>query len=348
KRDREDLAREWNSKLYYIENFLTQKIEKAEAPINFATTDRTFMAWGWIPEKQFEVLEERLAEASEGKIHVQKEELGEYEEPPVKHQNNRAVQPFESLTDLVSVPRYNELDPSAVLLLTFPLFFGFMIGDAGYGVTTGLVFLAGMKKFPQSAKIFKALMWTSASTLFFGLLYGEMFGTQIYQSPFYRGDLWGPMFYLSIAIGLAHVNLGILIGAYNEYKQHGLMEAVFAKFSWFILQAAALAGYYTFTAYGAVPGAIVGLGAAIPTLIMLVKGEGVEGIVEIPSLISNILSYARLFGVSVAAYSLAGTVNAIADPAFASGSITGIALGTTVLLFGHALLTFLKIMEGFL
>jgi len=342
------IAEEWRGKLVYLETYLTEKIEKAEAPIKFATTQRTFTAKGWIPTDSFEKIEERLAEVSKGKIHIEKAQQDEKEQIPVKHENNRAVKPFESLTDLVSVPRYNELDPSFILLLTFPLFFGFMIGDAGYGITTGIVFLAGMKKFPQAAKIFKALMWTSASTVIFGLLYGEMFGTQIYQSPFYRGDLWTPFFYLSIAIGIAHINLGLLIGAYNEYKQHGLMEAIFAKLSWILLQVAAVAGYFTFTNYGTVPGALVGIGIATPTLIMLLKGEGVEGIVEIPSLISNILSYARLFGVSVAAYSLAGTVNAIADPAMSSGSLLGIALGTTVLLFGHTLLTFLKIMEGFL
>lgn len=346
--DRENLADKWLGKLEYIEEFLTEKVEKAEAPLRFATTEHAFIAQGWIPSDKFEKLEERLAQVSEGKIHIQEEEISEGEEPPVKHENNRAVQPFESLTDLVSVPKYNELDPSAMILLTFPLFFGLMIGDAGYGITTALVFYGGMKLFPKAKQIFKALLWTSVSTLFFGLLYGEMFGFRIYESPFYRANWWTEIFYLTIGIGVAHVNLGLLLGAYNEYKQHGAMEAVYAKLSWIFLEIAAVAGYLTATTYGTTPGAIVGVGIAAPSLIMMYMGEGVEAIVEIPSLISNILSYLRLFGVSMAAYTLAGTVNAIADPMYASGSILGLAGGTVIMIIGHALLTFLKIMEGFL
>jgi len=81
---------------------------------------------------------------------------------------------------------------------------------------------------------------------------------------------------------------------------------------------------------------------------MLYKGEGIEGIVEIPSLISNILSYLRLFGVCIAAYTLAGTVNQMANPMLASGSLMGIAGGVLIMIVGHTLLTFIKIMEGFL
>ncbi|QGA80720.1 V-type ATP synthase subunit I [Candidatus Nanohalobium constans] len=353
-----ELAEKWSGKLNYIEDFLTQKIEKAEAPINFATTDRTFMAWGWIPEEKFEILEERLAEASEGKIHVQREELEEDEEPPVKHENNRAVQPFESLTDLVSVPRYNELDPSVVLLLTFPLFFGFMIGDAGYGLTTLAVFYAGAKMFPKGKEIFHSLMYASVATIIFGLAFGDAFGYVIFghhselaaatgiqlfeQIPilWHRAEHLGQVFTISALIGLVHVNLGYGIGFYNEYIKHGLKEAFLEKGSWYVLQAgAALAFLVSPTA---------GLPVMILGFLLIFLGEGVEGMVEIPSLLANILSYLRIFGVSVAAVALAAVVNSIASTAYGAGGLVGIVLGTLILVGGHIFNTFIKIMEGFL
>jgi len=356
--DRQELAEEWNPKLYYIENFLTQKIEKAEAPINFATTERAFMAWGWIPEREFEILEEKLALVSEGKIHVQKEEVGEDEEPPVKHENNRAVQPFESLTDLVSVPRYNELDPSVVLLLTFPLFFGFMIGDAGYGLTTLAVFYAGAKMFPKGKEIFHSLMYASVSTIIFGLAFGDAFGYVIFghhselaaatgiqlfeQIPilWHRAEHLGQVFTISALIGLVHVNLGYGIGFYNEYIKHGLKEAFLEKGSWYVLQAgAALAFLVNPTA---------GLPVMILGVLLIFLGEGVEGMVEIPSLLANILSYLRIFGVSVAAVALAAVVNSIAQTAYGAGGLFGLVFGTAILVFGHVFNTFIKIMEGFL
>jgi len=359
----EQISVEWGPKLNHVEDYLTEKIEKAEAPLNFATTNKSFIAEGWIPSDSESKVRNALTAATSNKIHIQTEEG---ENPPVKYKNNRVVQPFESLTDLMARPKYGEIDPSFVLLLTFPLFFGFMIGDAGYGLTSALVFYGGMKLFPQAADIFKSLLWCSAATFLFGLAFGDAFGYIIFGSHsqltavtgltifeqipllFHRVDHLGQVFNIAALIGVIHVNLGILIGAYNEYVHHGLMEAIFAKGSWIFLQIAALTGYLVTTSYGSTPGMVAGLGIAVPSLLMLYKGEGIEGIVEIPSLVSNILSYLRLFGVTVAAISLAKVVNGIADPLLTMGTAWGLVAGIGILMFGHIFNTFIKIMEGFL
>lgn len=330
------IANDWRPSLEETEEFLKMKVEKTEAPLHFAATERAFIAQGWIPKSKFENLNSVLEDKLKA-FHI--EEI-EGENPPVKHNNNRVVAPFESLTDLMSRPKYGEVDPSFMLLLTFPLFFGMMIGDVGYGLTSGLVFLGGMKFFPKARSLFKALLWTSLATIIFGFIYGEAFGFHFLKTPYYRADLWTEIFYGSILIGAAHVNLGILIGAYNEYSAHGLKEATFEKGSWFMLQLAAVAWYFTSAQVG---GPLMAL-----SLLALYKGEGAVGIVEIPSLISNILSYLRLFGVCMAAYTLAQTVNTIATPMLASGTLMGIAGGTIIMIGGHTMLTFVKILEGFL
>jgi len=355
KEELKEIASDWKGSLESIERFLSEKVEKSEAPIRFATTESAFIAKGWIPSERYNEVEEKIADVAEGRIHIQKEEG---EEPPIKHENNRAVQPFESLTDLVSVPRYNELDPSFMLLLTFPLFFGFMIGDAGYGLTTLAVFYGGMKLFPKAADIFKSLMYASIATIIFGLAFGDAFGFIIFgnesaltqltgiglfsQIPilFHRANHLGQVFEISILIGLVHVNLGYLLGFYNEYVNHGIKEAFLEKGSWWVLQAGFALWYFV--------GMTAGLPVVALSLALLYLGEGVEGIVEIPALLSNILSYLRIFGVSVAAISLAGVVNSMANPLFQSGSALGITLGVVLLVFGHTFNTFVKIMEGFL
>jgi len=358
-KDKEDelevLAEDWRPALEEAEGFLEEKVEKAEAPISFATTENAFIAKGWIPSENYVKFEETVAEAADARVHVQKEDG---DNPPVKHENNRAVQPFESLTDLVSVPRYNELDPSFVLLLTFPLFFGFMIGDFGYGLTTFAVFYGGMKMFPKAADLFKSLMYASVATMFFGLVFGDAFGYIIFGEDsilteitgiglfqeipllFHRGHHLGQVFEWAALIGVVHVNLGYLLGAYNEYVNHGLKEAFLEKGSWIVLQIGAALAYFV--------GPSAGLPVMALALALLLLGEGVEGIVEIPSLLSNILSYLRIFGVAVAAISLAAVVNSLASPLFQSGSVVGITLGIVLLVFGHTFNTFIKIMEGFL
>ncbi|PSH01469.1 MAG: hypothetical protein BRC27_02105 [Nanohaloarchaea archaeon SW_10_44_10] len=355
KKELERLSVKWKASLEEVEEFMTEKVEKAEAPINFATTESAFFAKGWVPSENYGKLEERLAQATEGKIHIQQEEG---DNPPVKHDNPGPVKHFEDLTDLVSVPSYNELDPSFVILLTFPLFFGFMIGDAGYGLTSLAVFYAGMKMFPGAADIFKSLMYASVATIIFGLAFGDAFGYVIFghhselahvtgvhlfeEIPilFHRAEHLSQVFTISALIGLVHVNAGYLLGFYNEHVRHGFKEAFLEKGSWLMLEAGAALWYF------------VGMTAGVPiitiSIALLYLGEGIEGVVEIPSLLSNVLSYLRIFGVSVAAVSLAAVVNGLADPLFHSGSIIGIMLGVIMLVFGHTFNTFIKIMEGFL
>ena len=355
--DIQNLADNNYVKLKNTEEFLTEKVEKAEAPLKFATTDHAFIIKGWVPTERFGNLNNRLDDITKGKIHIQEEEK-EDEEPPVKQKNNGIVAPFESLTNLVSRPQYNELDPSIVLMLTFPLFFGFMIGDAGYGITSLAVFYGGYKMFPGAKNIFKSLMYASVATIAFGLAFGDVFGYIIFghdsilaseyglhffsQIPvlFHRATHLGQVFYVSALIGAVHVNIGFLLGAYNEYIRHGALAAILEKFSWILLQAAVLVGLFVNIPAGAAVG-LLAFG-------MLLKGEGVQGVVEIPSLISSILSYFRIFGVSVAAVVLAKVVNGIAHPLLVSGSAVGLVAGVALLMVGHVFNTFIKIMEGFL
>jgi len=354
--DVDNLAENNYAKIDNTEKFLTEKVEKAEAPLSFATTDHAFIVQGWIPTEKFGDLSKKFDQNTSGKTHIQEEESDE--EPPVKQKNNKAVAPFESLTNLVSRPTYNELDPSIVLMLTFPLFFGFMIGDAGYGITSLAVFYGGYKMFPQAQQIFKSLMYASVATIVFGLAFGDAFGYVIFghhselaavtgihlfeKIPilFHRAEHLTQVFYVSAVIGLLHVNAGYLIGAYNEFNAHGMKAAILEKASWILLQLSVAAGLFI-----SVP---AGLAVGTVSIAMLLKGEGIQGIVEIPSLISSILSYLRIFGVSVAAVVLAKVVNGIAQPLLVSGSAIGLVAGVVFLMIGHVFNTFIKIMEGFL
>ncbi|MFB6116601.1 MAG: V-type ATP synthase subunit I [Candidatus Nanosalina sp.] len=351
----DELSAKWRSSLESAEEFLTEKVEKAEAPLKFATTRKAFIAEGWIPTERLEEIEEVLCNATEGNIHIEEEEG---ENPPVKHDNPGFVQPFESLTDLMSVPKYNEIDPSFVILLTFPALFGFMIGDAGYGVSSFLVFLAGYRLVPKARDIFKSLMWASFFTILFGLAFGDAFGYVIFgkhsalahatgihlfkEIPilFHRAEHLSAVLPVAAAFGVFHVNLAYLLGFYNEYSNHGFVEAFLEKGSWVMLEISALAFYL----YGAVAGAPL----AMISIALLYKGEGIEGIVEIPSLLSNILSYLRIFGVAVAAVALAKVVNGLAAPMFEAGTTAGLIAGTAILILGHTFNTFIKILEGFL
>lgn len=354
----ETLAEENLPTLEANEDELEEELEKASAPLNFATGEKSFIAEGWVPKETLGPLQEALDDEIDA-IHLEEDDDPE-ETPPVEYENPGPVANFESLTELVSVPRYNELDPTFLLFLTFPLFFGFMIGDAGYGLTSALVFYGGMRMYPDAKPLFKALMMCSAMTLIFGLIFGDAFGYVIFGSHSKLAALTGIEFfkeipiifhraeakylpyvlYMAAGIGFAHVNLGLLLDTYQHYRHHGLITSLIDTGGWFTLQIGAGLAYLLDPMIGV---AVMGLG-----VLHLGYGEGIEGLVEIPSLLSNMLSYLRLFGVAVAAIFLAKTVNALASPLYAQGTLIGLVGGTLILMIGHTFNTFIKIMEGFL
>jgi V/A-type H+-transporting ATPase subunit I len=233
-----------------------------------------------------------------------------------------------------------------------------MIGDAGYGITTFLVFFGGYKLFPEAKEIFVSLMYASFFTLLFGLAFGDAFGYIIFGSHsaltaftgielfsqipilFHRAEHLGQVFWVAAGFGLFHVNLGYLVGFYNEYIRHGLKEAALEKASWMLLQVG--------VALGLLVSQPLGLAVAAVSVAMIFLGEGAIGVIEIPSLLSNVVSYLRVFGVSVAAVVLAKTVNALAEPLLGTGSLVLTVAGIGVLVIGHVFNTFIKIMEGFL
>ncbi|MDY6769727.1 MAG: V-type ATPase 116kDa subunit family protein, partial [Candidatus Nanohaloarchaea archaeon] len=147
---REELAgigAAWRDELEQEEAELAEELEKAEAPLSFATTDHAFIAEGWIPAERYDEVEAALEDAAGGSIHIEK--LEETGAAPVEHDNPGPVKPMESLLGLYGTPSYGEIDPS-FLLLTFPILFGFMLGDVGYGLTTFAVFYGLYRKFPEA------------------------------------------------------------------------------------------------------------------------------------------------------------------------------------------------------
>ncbi|MFT4881464.1 MAG: V/A-type H+-transporting ATPase subunit I, partial [Salinirussus sp.] len=99
-------------------------------------------------------------------------------DPPVVQNNPGGVKPFESLVEIINRPKYSELDPTIIMFLTFPLFFGFMIGDLGYGLLYMGIGYGMIRAFDSD--VLRSLggigVWSGAFTAVFGVLYGEFFG----------------------------------------------------------------------------------------------------------------------------------------------------------------------------
>ena len=204
------------------------------------------------------------------------------------------------------------------------------------------------KKMPQFAGFFNILIFSSIATIAFGFIFGEFFGFEYYHPPINRNpehDI-NPLIMASLIIGLIHVNVGLIVGFINELHHHGFKTAFFEKFSWIFLElsVALLALSYT----KAIPiSPLFGYGLLTISVVMLFIGEGARGIVEIPSIFGNILSYARLMAIGLSSVGLAMVINTMAEESFKSGGIS-IIVGILILVIGHVINMALGIMGGFL
>ena len=171
------------------------------------------------------------------------------DDPPVIQDNPSGVRPFEDLVEVVNRPKYGEFDPTVAFFLTFPAFFGFMIGDLGYG----LLYLAlGYGLYSKvDSDVIKSLggvaMWAGGFTALFGVLYGEFFGLHQLgeivwggSPPMHKGlqptyaDYALAWLTISLLAGTVHLAAGWIFD-FVENLSHSLWDAVTESGSWLLM-----------------------------------------------------------------------------------------------------------------
>jgi len=333
------------------EEILSQELERAEAPLKFAATSSSFLIKGWIPTEQLNETIERLNKAGKNKLFIQFQDAKKGDKVPVKLKNAAYVKPFEFFINLYSMPTYKEIDPTFFIFLTFPIFFGFMLGDIGYGIVSFGLFWLLKKKFPKAKNIFNVMLLASAVSIVFGFLYGEIFGLE----EIGEFHLWHvlsrvheiiTLLIVAIGIGVVHVNIGLIIGFINKMRAHGLSKAIFEKGSWFVLQiGVALLALSSFNIINL--SSIFGYLFILIAILMLLKGEGIKGIIELPGIFTNILSYARLMAIGLSSVSLALLINESAAGLFHKGGFS-ILIAVLLLIVGHVFNIVLGLFGSFL
>ena len=340
------LGHEYKYFLTASETFLSGQLEKAEAPLKFASTSTSFLIKGWIPSADLHNSIGRLNKAARGKLFIEFEPAKKHSKAPVKLNHSKAVRPFEFFMDLYSMPGYSEIDPTFFVFLTFPIFFGIMLGDIGYGIASLILFFVLKKIMPKSKRFFNVLILASAVSVVFGFIFGEFFGFEFVHPLISRENEMFKLIYIVLGIGVIHVNIGLIVGFINTYRNHGFMEAIYEKAGWIVLEigAAMLALSLMKTISISWWIGAVFLAASV---LMLFKGEGIRGITELPSIFINILSYARLAAIGLSSVILAVIINESATKFMHKGSFF-ILIGILILVIGHIINLVLGLLGSFL
>ena len=309
---------------------------------------------GWVPLTKKMQIDDYL---NNNKVLFIAEKATPKDNAPILLQNDRFSKLFEPIGKLFSLPSYFELDLTVFFAPFFMLFFGFCLGDAGYG----LLFIVGASiykiKAPKHIKPYLSLIqFLGIATFILGFISGTFFGINLIEADFnftdrIRSLFLDPnsMFNLALLLGAAQIIFGLFIKAANQVRQYGLIYAL-GTFGWlviliggsiymlltkqeiiapnkYILQAILIFGGFFILLFSDPEGGIFSR-----------IGKGLWNIyATITGIFGDLLSYLRLFALGLSSAILGFVVNEIALEMLHASPVIGPVLFIIILLLGHTL-----------
>ena len=298
------------------------------------------------------------------------------DEAPVKLKNNKFAELFELIGSMYALPKYGTFDLTAIFGPFYMLFFAICLCDAGYGLVlllagTGLL-LKGGPSLRQAALL---SMVCATATILFGFYANSFFGLAIsdYLPVIKFLDFQGQFFSISLAIGVVQILVGMAINIVMKTKLFGF-TSTFGLLGWFIilLSGSLAIGLPMFGL--AIPGftgsspifyACMGVGAVLMLLLNNIKrnplvnlGSGLwDAYNNITGLLSDVLSYIRLFAIGLSGGVLAQVFNSLAMGLSGAGDIAPgtpwygyivpIIAASLILLIGHGINLFMSAISSF-
>lgn len=346
------VAEQWDDEILALKEQLENEKDKNEILSSFVQTKDAYILEAWVPIKDTEKVEQLVESSSEGHCAFETIEIEgtDDEDVPVLQQNGWYAKPFEYLVDMYSPVRYNEIDPTIFVALTFPFFFGFCLTDAVYGLVVsliGVVLIKGIGKVKESMNSFGwILVWSGLWAVVLGLLTNGFIGDFPERIMGYRlPTVFAPVeafkhpdtiLIIAIAFGLLYTNLGFIVGAINNLRYGNVKEAIGSQICWFVFEAGIvfLALGYLMPAIGMAGMALGGI-LILATIVMLIWANGAYGVMDIFGYMGDVLSYARLLALCLATGGIAMTVNILAAMIDSMVPFAGIVLAVLIFIFGH-------------
>jgi V/A-type H+/Na+-transporting ATPase subunit I len=318
RRQRSAIAASTRQELLRAREAIADWSAAAAAHEQSAVTAHAFTIEGWLPERSAPELERLVRKNSGPSVVVERiarEEWGR-EDAPVVLSNPRLFRPFETLLTLLPLPRYGSIDPTPFVAVFFPLIFGMMLGDVGYGVLLAAIALLVHRKAKPGTLLFKGAEIAgpcAAFAIIFGVLFGEYFGDLgartlgLRAIAFDREKAIFATLAAAVGLGVVHVVLGLVLGAVTagtRDKKKALGQGTSAVMVLLVV-AALLAAFEVLPSRFFTP-AVIALLVAFP---LLVFAEGLIAPLELLATLGNVLSYARIMAIGTASVMLAIVAN---------------------------------------
>lgn len=310
-------------------DYLTLEVAKAESTNCTQSTKSTYYLEAWIPEGEKERVDKELESSPLSLAYTIREPL-ESETPPTFVQSNGVVAPYESVTNMFSVPFYKEIDPNPSVAFFFFLLFGMMLGDAGYGIllTLGAGIILAMRKPPKGEmNLVKIMFMGGISTTIWGFLFGSYFGLSATDLGIW---CWFnpiedpmPLLILSLAIGIVQMFFGMAINMVALIKKGQPIWGISSAFSWYFL-ALGIGGIFGASYIGAWAKTAGIVFVILGALLLMLSGTfgkagakkisgALSSLYGIINFFSDLMSYTRIFGLGLATGVIGMVFNEIAS-----------------------------------
>ncbi len=198
--------------------------------------NNSFIIVGWIPDQNKAQLRKRLKKIKSVELDFSdaKDEIDK--SPPVKLKNPFFAKPFEFYTEMYGVPKYNEIDPTSFVAITYIIMFGIMFADLGQGLCLSIVgiLMWKLRKMP----IGKILFPCGLSSMVFGTLFGSVFGFEDWLNPMFelfgfKGkpievmDNTNTIIFAAIGLGVFLLVVAMFLNVYTSFRQKNYGRALF-------------------------------------------------------------------------------------------------------------------------
>jgi V/A-type H+/Na+-transporting ATPase subunit I len=328
----EELSKEIGPELLAMQVTVADRLGQLQIVGQFAQSDMIAVVHGWVPRRQFkdfaQALEDQFAgESYLGCLPVERVERSRI---PILLQNAAVLRPFEVLMSLMKPPTYGTIDPSVMVGVFFVLFYGFILGDVIYGlVVIGFAGLLrhylGRHEAARQASIVG--LYAGLSAIVFGVLYGEYCGNLGHQLFPALKPLWFPrehdtlkLLKIAVSIGAVHVVLSLVIAVWT-YFQQGQYTHAMEKLGMLLALLAVGVAVLSILGVFPLPQVLAFWIAAImfvTATVILIRATGAFAalhLIEVISLVANVLSYSRLMALGIASVALADVANRLAQMA---------------------------------
>jgi V/A-type H+-transporting ATPase subunit I len=338
RREREQRVNDNRTTLRRARQAIHDWLRETEAHEKCAVTPHAFAIEGWIPAHRSTSLAQYITRTCGPHVTIEviARESWSADDAPVILSNPRFFRPFEALISLMPLPRYGSIDPTPYIAVFFPMIFGMMLGDVGYGlVLAALAFWLHRRSQPGSMQRTLAEIAgpCAAFAIVFGVLFGEYFGDAaarlfgVQAVLFDRAHAVIAALAVAVGLGVVHVVLGLVLGAVSSMRhepRHAVGQGVSALMVLLVV-GALLAAFEVLPAQILTP-AVVALLVAFPVLI---AAEGLIASVEFLATLGNVLSYARIMAIGTASVMLAIVANELV------GTLGSTAIGLVFALLFH-------------